>query len=975
MLITPFMKRKILHLVVGFLFLGTTASAQVGHLWSKSVGGTGNDGCQAIGYDNSNNVYTAGYYSGTIDADPGAGTTNLTSAGNYDIVISKFDVNGNLVWAKSFGGSGNDVAFSMAVTGAGELYITGYFSGTADFDPSAGVYNLTAIGATETFILKMNSTGVSLWAKQFNGSVQGYDIQVDGYGQLYLTGYFGGTCDFNPGASINNLTTGSNQSGYIVRLDTSGNYQWARMLYCANAASSSKCFALTLDGVLNPNIYVVGGYIGTNDFDVGAGNLNATAQGGSDAFVLKLDFSGNTIWAKTFGSTSTVLEERALGVTLDPSGNVYTTGQYWGMVDFDPSSSTYNLTSTAGNYDAFVQKMDASGNFVGAVSIGDVGFDAGIDIDADANNDIFIVGTYGASMDADPGAGVSTLAHAGSDDVFVEKLSGSLAFQWALPLGGSGQDYINDIDMNSTNIYIAGYYNNTVDINLSSTGVNSVSSNGGSRDQFIGKYAPCTLPGVISSITGPTTVCENAPFSLTAASSFWATSYTWSIPGGWTGTSNTSTLNLTPNSSSGIVYVNGQNNCGTGPVQSVSIAVSNIPATPAISGANTACAGQSYVYSVTPDPLATSYNWTFPAGWSGSSTTDNISLTANGIGGNVEVSASNSCGSSSPASIAVTGNAIPQSPSFSTGSNTMCSGETAIFELIPVGNAIDYSWTLPVGWSGNSTSTVITLTTGNVSGNVEVTANNVCGSSSPSTFPVTVNIVPTVTSTNLTVCAGSPAELEASTDYGLISWYTENAGGVSIGSGPNFISSPLFSDTSFFAESNHLGCISYPRLEVFVTVNPMPTTSITVNGASLLSDEANAMLYQWLDCTNGYAPINGANSQSFTPTQNGTYAVEINLNGCVDTSDCQIVNTIGLKEVNEQTLLIYPNPSSESLHIAYEKGIALVELYTLAGELLLSESFTGVQKVELAPSLNPGIYLVRVLDSNGNQHNVQWIRM
>ena len=99
--------------------------------------------------DASGNVYTTGYFQGTVDFDPGAGTFNLTSAGLQDIFISKLDAAGNFVWAKQLGGTLNDVGYSIALDTSGNVYTTGFFRDTVDFDPGAGTFNLTPAGITK----------------------------------------------------------------------------------------------------------------------------------------------------------------------------------------------------------------------------------------------------------------------------------------------------------------------------------------------------------------------------------------------------------------------------------------------------------------------------------------------------------------------------------------------------------------------------------------------------------------------------------------------------------------------------------------------------------------------------------------------------------------------------------------------------------------------------------------------------------
>src|SRR5674476_671097 len=133
--------------VITLLFFSSLQAQNVSLVWAKNMGGASDDYVNSIAVDASGNVYTTGYFLGTVDFDPGAGTYNLTSAGGYDIFISKLDASGNFVWAKNMGGASDDRGTSIAVDASGNVYTTGSFRGTADFDPGAGTYNLTSAGS------------------------------------------------------------------------------------------------------------------------------------------------------------------------------------------------------------------------------------------------------------------------------------------------------------------------------------------------------------------------------------------------------------------------------------------------------------------------------------------------------------------------------------------------------------------------------------------------------------------------------------------------------------------------------------------------------------------------------------------------------------------------------------------------------------------------------------------------------------
>ena len=165
------------------------------------------------------------------------------------------------------------------------------------------------------------------------------------------------------------------------------------------------------------------------------------------------------------------------------------------------------------------------------------------------------------------------------------------------------------------------------------------------------------------------------------------------------------------------------------------------PAQPdSIIGNADVCVHSSQVYSVSPVSGATSYTWFLPSGWTGSSTTDSISVIIGNTGGVISVTANDSCGSSPAKSLVVmTDNPAISQPGIISGNHIVCQGSTQSYEINYVPGASDYTWTLPSGWTGNSTHEFITATAGNSSGTISVTANNSCGSSTPQTISVTVD--------------------------------------------------------------------------------------------------------------------------------------------------------------------------------------------------------------------------------------------
>jgi len=478
------MKTNYVLLVLLSVFFFTSSSLQAQTTifeWARGMGSSSWDVGHSITTDPNGNVYAVGAFSYTVDFDPGAATANLTSAGATDIYIQKTDVIGNLIWAKRIGGFINDFAYSITYDGNGNLCIAGYFQGTVDFDPGSATSNLTAAGGYDIFVLKIDTSGNFMWAKRMGGTADNFGVYItsDTNGNIFTTGDYQGTADFDPGSGITNLTSNGGRDIFIQKLDANGNFLWAKSM---GGTGDDKGFSVTTDA--NGNVYTVGNFTNNVDFDPGVGTTNATSYGFSDIFIQKLDATGNFIWVKRYGGTgsddavsitsdfganiyvsgsfqdtvyfdsgpgtsdlisagsndifvlkldlsSNVIWVKQMGGTgndqayetfLDAMGNLYTTGRFSDTVDFDPGLETTNLTSVGG-VDVFIHKMDTSGIFHWAKSIGGTGSENGNDITTDGNGNVYTTGAFQLTADFDPGPGTSNLNSVGSYDIFIHKMS------------------------------------------------------------------------------------------------------------------------------------------------------------------------------------------------------------------------------------------------------------------------------------------------------------------------------------------------------------------------------------------------------------------------------------------------------------------------------------------------------------------------------------------------------------------------
>jgi hypothetical protein len=384
-----------------------------------------------------------------------------------------------LAWAKGIDAASTNTGYDIVTDAAGNVYVSGQFSGTTDFDPGVGTANLTSVGIFDAFAAKYDAAGNLVWAKQMGGAIAegaiSRGIELDASGNVYIIGEFTGTADFDPNAGVANLTS-FNSDIFICKLSTTGTYMWAKNIGGTNPAYG---IAIEVDG--SGNVYTTGQFQSTADFDPGVGVYNMSAVNG-DAFLSKLDTDGDFVWAIQFGGTGS---DGGNSLYIDDADDIYITGSFVNTIDFDPGVGINNLTS-AGQSDVFICKLDGDANHIWSTSFGGTLDDIGNSITVDAFDNIYVTGNYEGTTDFDPGVAVENATAIGTYDVFVSKFNSDGSFEWSKQFGGSTFDFGMSVATDpSGKVYVGGIYQTTVDFDPGAGTFNNTSA--GTRDMFIQK--------------------------------------------------------------------------------------------------------------------------------------------------------------------------------------------------------------------------------------------------------------------------------------------------------------------------------------------------------------------------------------------------------------------------------------------------------------------------------------------------------
>ena len=418
-------------------------------------------GNRVIYNSNDGHIYTVGFFADTVDFDPTDGTNNNSSSGwtdwyvwklnssglygndgwyltdgnsvghdiIYDIVfdgnnnfyivgskdisvtdpsilIAKYNGSGQKQWSYVFG-NGKSYATAIALSPDNKsIFVIGNFRESVDFDPYFRCYMdiHTAVGSRDAFVMKLSTDGDYLWTKPFGGlnEDRGENIAVDIDDNIYISGDFMGTVDFDPGPGEDYHTSKGFRDVFVVKLNSDGSYAWAKT-FGGTGIDISGCRDNNSMLVTEDTIYLVGWFQNEVDFDPGFGVDIRTSRGANDAYILSLDLNGNYNWVKTFGSSKGT---QCYAITRWRD-EIYIAGTFKGTVDFDPGPKVDEHTSSGTTWgDMFISKYDGNDNYLWTETVGtSTGWVQGYSIAVDDYGGIYITGDFKHTIDFDSGSG------------------------------------------------------------------------------------------------------------------------------------------------------------------------------------------------------------------------------------------------------------------------------------------------------------------------------------------------------------------------------------------------------------------------------------------------------------------------------------------------------------------------------------------------------------------------------------------
>lgn len=855
--------------------------------WARSSTGTGNIQGMGVTRDGSGNIIATGYFNGTVTI----GTTSLTSSGNDDIFIAKYSSSGNFLWAIKAGGGSVDQGFAITADASGNIYSTGYFSGTGNF----GSLSMTA-AFYDAFVVKWDASGNALWARKGGGSSTDYGrgVTVDVSGNVFMSGdiYGTGVSTFD-GLTVNGSGA---YDAFLVKYDNSGTVQWLRT---GGGSLNDRANAVAADA--SGNVYITGFLSSSVSFS----STNISSLGDQDVFLAKYDGNGALQWIRQAGNSFST--NVGYGVVTDASGMVYVTGTFQNTINFGA------LSMQSLGLDPFIAKYTSTGNPIWIQRGGSGNDDEGKGIGVDTAGHTYITGWF---QNTNSPFGVHTLNSMGVEDIFIARLdSGVVTLNPVQLVYCAGdtilvpyQAYGDFLPLNNFTAQLSnasGSFVSPVSLGILSgqasstiSGVIPVGTPAGTgyRVRVNGTTNPATgrmntfnitikaLPSTPAPIaTVP--VCKGQILQLSVGAVSGA-SWSWAGPNAFVSSIAAPAINPAGTIHAGVYSVRSTVNGCVSAWGTVSVSVVDMPNTITAGNSGAVCAGGNVSLS-TQNVSGVNYHWSGPGGFNSANQNPGISNIQVANQGLYSVYIYSSGCTSQVATTNVIVNAMPSAPTAGALQMNLCAGDTLSLTASTVSGA-SYTWSGPNGFVSSVQNPVLLNISTAAAG-----AYSVYTSIGPCTSGVsTVNII--VNSGPPAVSAGSNSPV---CESGSLNFVAGNiSGGTYVWTGPNGFTSNLqnpvinpvsAADAGAYTIVVNNGCFS-SQVVVQVTVYLAPSAPLASSTSpvcvgdnlSLKATTVPNAVYFWEGPSSFTSTQQNENIQPVSLNDAGIYSVYAIVNGC-----------------------------------------------------------------------------------------------
>jgi uncharacterized delta-60 repeat protein len=474
-------------------FVNYDATVDGNLIWTKSAGGSDADSGNGITTLSDNSTVVTGQFKGTATFGPSEpNETILTSHGEFDIFIARYNPEGLLLWAKRAGGTGVDVGYAITTLSDSSILVTGAYRDNAAFGPDEPNETiLIALGSYDFFIARYNPDGTLSWAKRAGGYGwdEGYGITTLSDNSVVVTGRFDDGATFGSGESNQtNLTSAGNDDIFIARYNPDGTLSWAKR---AGGLTHDQGYGITT--LLDNSIVITGYFEGATFGEDEPNETRLHSAGYQDIFIAKYNPDGTLVWVKRAGGSS---HDQGYGITTLLDNSIVITGYFSDSAIFGPLESNETILTSDGGEDIFIARYNPNGTLSWAKRAGGVAHDRGYGITTLSDNSTVVTGYFYGSATFGPFESNETVLTSAIEwDIFIARYNPDGTLAWAKRAGGSGDDRGYGITRLSDNSTVVtgnfGYYSGVGTATFGPDEPNqTVLTSAGGLDIFIARFEP-----------------------------------------------------------------------------------------------------------------------------------------------------------------------------------------------------------------------------------------------------------------------------------------------------------------------------------------------------------------------------------------------------------------------------------------------------------------------------------------------------
>jgi len=430
-------------------------------------------------FDAEGNLLSVGRFNTSVDFDSSPFNEHLLDPGStiqQGFFTKNSNIDGGLQLCFNLTGTGSSTFGGIGIAEDGSIYLVGSFTDEIDFDPGPSSNYLQSNGSHDIFVLKLDQNANFLWVKSFGGIGLDYstDIKIDGLGNVLVSGFHMGIVDFNPGGEGGVLTSIGHHSGFLLKLTSDGEFIWVKSF---TGSGLNRILAFTLDEW--NNIYAVGYFASTTDFDPSENEFILTSNWDDEAFIVKLNEQGEFVWVKSIGGIN---DSRAYSIDINEQNEIIVGGTASVGADLNPGQGELIITEGA-YYNAFLLKLDTEGEFIWGKQFFSSNYSETLNVSYGDDGLVYSSGAFKSSLALDSLSTEGILPNPMNRMcTFLAVFDDQGDFLSSASLCASGSFYMHPYSMlvgNQSEVYLLGFFLSTVDFDPGD-GVYNIQASGAS---------------------------------------------------------------------------------------------------------------------------------------------------------------------------------------------------------------------------------------------------------------------------------------------------------------------------------------------------------------------------------------------------------------------------------------------------------------------------------------------------------------